>query len=496
MNASNFRILKMLILALAFVSLFWQEKLGLNIVLFTLLVIPTLREEFRDSWNSRVVIFTTITTVLSAILIMINNSLLSIFVYLSSFIAMVGFVHQHKLNSLYQAFFLTICNTINTPFQTADLVKDAPLPAALSPSKMRKVLTSIVPVGVISFFYFIYYVANPNFANLSDQFWSQFSWISQFDISWPITLFFLIGLIIGFVLLFPTRLDEAFGLMGQEESLKRKRGKKKRLRGMIGLKNQLSIGHVLLVCLNALLLIVNSIDVWYVWLRNQNVSPSILSRDVHQGTYMLIVAIILSMGVSLFFFRKNINFLTGNKFIKKLSYLWLAQNAVLALSVFARNIHYIEYYGLAYKRIGVIVFLLMVLSGLFSVYYKIAFKKNFRFLINKNVWSVFVILFIASFINWDILISKYNIHSETHSHLDVQFLSKKMTDKNLYLLFENKDLILAKRNQSHGYQDQRFVENIEKTRDRFLKEQEQYSWLSWNYADYKNKQAFSSMESN
>jgi hypothetical protein len=54
---------------------------------------------------------------------------------------------------------------------------------------------------------------------------------------------------------------------------------------------------------------------------------------VHEGTYLLILCILMAMGVLLWFFRGNLNFLPDNERLRWLAHLWLAQNAMLALSV-------------------------------------------------------------------------------------------------------------------------------------------------------------------
>jgi hypothetical protein len=72
---------------------------------------------------------------------------------------------------------------------------------------------------------------------------------------------------------------------------------------------------------------------------------------------MLILSILLSLGILIYYFRSNQNFYPKNGFLKAAAYLWLVQNAVLSVSVLIRCGYYISEYGLAYKRIGVVIFL-------------------------------------------------------------------------------------------------------------------------------------------
>ena len=72
--------------------------------------------------------------------------------------------------------------------------------------------------------------------------------------------------------------------------------------------------------------------------------------------------------------------------------LWVVQNFILGISVFLRNYHYISFHGLAYKRIGVIVFLVLVLIGLVTLFVKLRERKSFFYLVRVNGWAAFAVL--------------------------------------------------------------------------------------------------------
>ncbi|MCH5715014.1 DUF4153 domain-containing protein [Niabella hibiscisoli] len=60
------------------------------------------------------------------------------------------------------------------------------------------------------------------------------------------------------------------------------------------------------------------------------------------------------------------------------------------------------------KRIGVFIFLLLSLFGLFATWVKLKSKKTNIFLINRMIWAAFYVLVISSFINWSWIVTKYN----------------------------------------------------------------------------------------
>src|SRR5690606_12977260 len=95
--------------------------------------------------------------------------------------------------------------------------------------------------------------------------------------------------------------------------------------------------------LNGLLAFLNFMDIYWVWF-NFKWEGQFLKDFVHQGTYMLILSIVISIGLVIYYFRRNLNFFQRNRRLKYLTYLWLGQNALLAVSVFIRNGYYISYY--------------------------------------------------------------------------------------------------------------------------------------------------------
>ncbi len=141
--------------------------------------------------------------------------------------------------------------------------------------------------------------------------------------------------------------------------------------GTMALKNENTTGIISLVLLNVLLLGVNIVDVNFLWLNFQYKVGEPVYRMVHNGTELLIASIVLAMAILLCFFKGNLNFYKRNKWLKYGAYAWIVQNAMLVCSVFLlRDYYYILKHGLAYKRIGVLFFLLMVLVGLLTVFLK------------------------------------------------------------------------------------------------------------------------------
>ena len=211
--------------------------------------------------------------------------------------------------------------------------------------------------------------------------------------------------------------------------LKRTNIKKNRFFKFNDLKNEYKAGIFLLIVLNILILILNLIDINWVWF-NFKWEGQFLKQFVHEGTYLLILSILISIGLVLFFFRENLNFYSKNRTLKYLSYVWIIQNGILTISVAIRNFYYINYFSLAYKRIGVLLFLILTLYGLYTVFNKVKNKKSNFYLFQYNFSALFILLIVSSIVNWDKVIANYNFKHANKSFLELNYLAD-FSDKTL-----------------------------------------------------------------
>ena len=152
---------------------------------------------------------------------------------------------------------------------------------------------------------------------------------------------------------------------------------------------------ITLIALNALLLCVNLLDI-NVFFLERNAMNSDYSSMLHKGTWILIFSIILSAIIVLYIFRKNLNFYPKNKSLKIATYIWICQNVLLTCSVLMRVYHYVIHHGLAYKRIGVVIFVSATLFGLATLIFKVKAKKN-KYLFTQNERNCCVLNFTNQF---------------------------------------------------------------------------------------------------
>jgi hypothetical protein len=192
--------------------------------------------------------------------------------------------------------------------------------------------------------------------------------------------------------------------------------------------------------LNALLLVVNVVDVQWLWFGFEPAPGFDLTQFVHEGTYVLIFSILLAAGIMLWFFRRNLNFYRpGLPLLRWGATLWVVQNAVLAVSVGLRNYYYIAATELAYKRIGVYGFLLLTLFGLGTVLLKIWQRRSAFGLVRLNSWAAYAVLLLLAAGNWEIWIAEYNLQPR-FARLNIGFLLE-MPSRVLPVLAEREALI-------------------------------------------------------
>jgi hypothetical protein len=509
MQKSIISTLAVLVGATIFNVLFWHEKQGLNILLFDIFIVTVLWVLDKEAFSTPSVKTTVLGTFLAAGLIVWHNSLLVKYIHVFSFATMIGLVQQRELRFLGYAALQYFLNWFQAPIQFFVELNNLRI-FMVHPDAVEKGQTNIakrlnggwLTLLIFPVFYLIYFLANAKFAELSSRFWGKVFDFLSFDVSIERILFFLLGIVLvgttvwqqGWVDFLEKDKTHTDTLV-QPETIEEDEPT---------YRNALN----LVIALNLLLLINNVIDVRYVWFADVSGKTALeLKQYVHEGTYLLIFGIVLAISMILWLFKGGLNFEKNtNKtpsILRGLTAAWLAQNAVLALSLGIRNAQYILHYGLAYKRIGVVVFLVLAVYGLWLLHLKINEKRTLFFFIRRGAFALYAVLLATCLVNWDVFITKFNILVPTKSGVvDVRFLLQDVSDKNLYVLFENAGKLLPKMTQAAFPEDsysrtaQMFANDAERLtylktvlnekKLRFQEEQKGYSWLSWNRMDAVN----------
>ncbi len=455
--------------------LFYEQEIGINLTIFNLVLIGGLLFIKPEILKNKIVLFVLLGTVISAVNVTMQNTLLAIILNVFSLITLAGLSINPKgslliatLNSMY-SFFTSILlkliekleakNTVNLGF--------------MGKVTFQKVKMVIIPLAVISIFISLYASANPLFQSLIDK-------INLDFISWQWIQFTAIGFLIMFGFFYQSyipALSEADELA--KNNLTRIR-KNKPFSNFIGLKYEYKTGWLLLLLLNILLLVFNGLDINFLLF---NEAPVQVQSDyLHQGVNTLITSIILAILVILYYFRRNLNFYKNNKGLRILAYLWVAQNMVLVITTLAKNANYIAHDGLTYKRIGVYVFLFLTFIGLVTTFLKVNKIKSNWFLVRINSILFYCIFVIGTFFNWDGIITAYNL--QNNENIDIEYLTS-LTDANVPQLVD-----LVKERSIFFTENQKEAVAFKKTD--FLYKMENIDWQSWSYRNWKVAQTLKS----
>jgi Domain of unknown function (DUF4173) len=516
MKSNRLKFYTVLIGAFLFNLLFWQEKMGLNTLFYDAFLLTALFSLYPEARPVSTVRWLLAGHLICLAMVLLQNTVISMIAVSITLLLLVSFVQYVHRSAWYAAgsIFENMIFSVPNIFETLQKPSKAERPSRGIGKWIRFL---IIPIGLLFVFFLLYIGSNNVFADLIEKAIDKLTklFFNFFDfISWDRAGMLLLGLFISTVLLLKSKLgvfskaeSKLTDILGRKRVLLRDRKQGafyqilfgflgKFASGIMALKNINTVGVLSLVFLNLLLLVVNCIDISYIWFGYHYGDKVNLYEMIHEGTGVLIFSILLAIVVLLLVFKGNLNFYEKNKWLKRGAYIWIIQNAILVISVFLRDYYYIYETGLAYKRIGVIFYLLLVLVGLVTVFWKIYKKKTIYYLLRVNAWAVIVLLVVASTINWDRLIASYNISHHNSIVIPVDYMVT-LSDEALDILDQNRSILKEhiSMREKQGIKWP-FRNDLDQTIDErikyFNKYQSAYSWLSWNLSDQQLKAYFSS----
>lgn len=463
--------------------LFYDQSAGINFLIFNAALITAvfvLQPELR---TQQAVVAMAAGCLLTAVAIVWHPTWIAILMNIVSLMGLSGLSRQPFgslmvawVNSGYSlvasAFRQTIGRFINTSIDPTE--KPVTATAGITADKL---VSRGVPVFVVAILFILYTQASPTFS-------AVFTGISLDFISVWWMIFTLFGAYLLLVFFYPATVRALTQVdINTPNKLIRCRRRALGVFNPVGLRYEYRSGWWLFVMLNGLLLCFNVIDAFYL-ITLRLPGGVTYSAFVHQGVYTLIISVVLAIAVVMYFFRDNLNFLSGNHRLKYAAYLWIIQNAILVMATAAKNLGYIGEYGLTYKRIGVYLYLLLTLIGLVTTYLKVRDVKTNWFLFRRNAWLFYVALVVFSLVDWSRLITQYNLGYLDPQKADIDYLIN-LSDTNLDILTNTQHT-----HRLSAAQRQR----IETQAHYFLEQERREGWLSWNYTDHRLYQRLQTRE--
>jgi hypothetical protein len=488
---------------LAFHIFFWKENLGFNALLFSVLSAFFLAYNFPESRKEKAFWATALGTIALAAMVMVHHSTFAIFAWSVSWFLMIGIGSLAGLHDVFYAFFQGMVNVLTAPSGLSE--KFAIRSVAVSreeeefvPEKATGLRASlfVIPLMIVFAFVILYSIGNETFAKAIGNFLvgilTSFEWLKDiFSLKW--ILFIGLGLFIIGALIW-RNYESSF--LKIQQSLRYFIEQPEQKVTTESVNDQYWTAFLTLVMLNVLILIFNIQEFANILNQASDVTATTMRYSVHFGTYVLIFSILVAMGLLFYFFKRELNFIEKSPTLRLLAYTWIGLNGVMVITVAMRNYLYINNYGLAYKRIGVIFFLLLTIFGLITMVLKIKDLRTFRNVVMLNGWSIYIAMILISLINWDVFITKYNLAHTDPERLDLRFLLEDVSDKNLHVLLQYKNQLPNKSyTESHWFglfkEEYNVEQLLEQKRQHFLTRMDNQgkSVMSWNWIDEVNWKA-------
>lgn len=460
--------IKSLLGALAFSLLFYSKSFGLNTILLSVIVLVLMTsfgKQRKVPWGFSLAYLTT------AVMVFIDPTPFKIFIHLMAFLVFVGKSISEK-SSLYLSWLIGTVNMLIASIAALNryLNRRIDHKKRLSTKTAAYIKALIVALSLVVLFTFLYQNANPVFGDLIARI--DFSFISV-----PWVFFTLLGYLFFLHVLRPYYPKELIGIDARQANELPPPTAPFTIPVLERLKGEQTMGSMVLMALNLLLLLFLTTDIIYLY-QAEPISNLGYSQSVHQGVYALMFSIVCAIALILYFFRGDLNFYLGNKRIKIFCYVWIGLNVVLVGFTWYKNYQYVEALGLTYKRIGVFMYLLLTLTGLVTTFIKVQRKRSFVFLLRSNIAALGLFLLISSAIPWDRAITSYNLQQIEHP--DMAYLVK-LGESNSGQLYQ-----YTKRNDTKLTQD--LESAIKKKHSAFLTAQKERTWQEYTLYQLKPQQ--------
>jgi len=477
----------------AFSGLFYNQTSGLNLLLFNLLLVGLLLIDRPERLQQKTtIVFSLFALATSYVVFWIDSSWAYTMNVLTVLLLAVSAAYPHAslpaalLHGFYALCTAPIAHLLHRVFNHNAIENSE------RTLRFKRLFLATLPLAVVFVFIQLYRIGNPIFniyiSKINLDFIS-FEWLFfTFYGTWLMVAFFKPKLI-GWINQADQSIPNNLPLISEDDHNDTYWSK------LISISNEVYTGVLLLGVLNGVLLLVNALDIFFVLIHGELPKGVTISNYVHNGIHAVILSVIFASLILLFYFRGYLNFYAQNKWLKRLTYGWIAQNCVLLVLTLHRNLVYINSYSLTHKRIGVIIYLLLIFVGLLTIFVKIYQQKNNWYLIRANAWSLYAVMAIYSLVDWDSVITKFNLTNfETKKKMEIdQRYLVSLSHTNLTQLFEfylvkRKKLLDQEKIESNPRFEYSFESSSSVRTRGYYYELEEMLWYKYNHLNegYKN----------
>jgi hypothetical protein len=163
-----------------------------------------------------------------------------------------------------------------------------------------------------------------------------------------------------------------------------------------------------LAAFNLLFALQNGLDIAFLWSGAPLPGDLTLAAYAHRGAYPLIATALIAALFVLVTLR--IGTPTGESpLVRRLVYVWIAQNVVLVASTMLRTFDYIEGYSLTRLRIAALIWMALVAIGLVLICVRLWRRKSAPWLINANLAAALLALTACSAVDLGAMAARWNV---------------------------------------------------------------------------------------
>jgi hypothetical protein len=182
-----------------------------------------------------------------------------------------------------------------------------------------------------------------------------------------------------------------------------------------------------LLAFNIIFAVQNGLDISFLWSGAPLPEGVTLAEYAHRGAYPLIATALLAALFVLVTLRPGSD-MPASGTVRRLVYLWIAQNVLLVASTMLRTFDYIEAYSLTRLRISALAWMALVAVGLLLICYRIWRHRSDGWLINANFAAAALVLTACAFVDLGAVAAQWNVrHTRevggTGAVLDVTYLN-------------------------------------------------------------------------
>lgn len=183
-----------------------------------------------------------------------------------------------------------------------------------------------------------------------------------------------------------------------------------------------------LALFNLLFALQNGMDLVFIWGGARLPEAFTLAEYAHRGAYPLIVTALLA-GLFVLLTTHPRSEMAGNKLIRALIILWIAQNLFLVASTAERTLMYIESYSLTRLRIAALIWMALVAFGLVLVTWRMLRSNSLAWLVNGNMLAALAVLGVCTWVDLGEISARWNVvHAEEAGgegvYLDLCYLNR------------------------------------------------------------------------